>query len=130
MEIKLVKRALTNEIDIEPEAKKARNSFTENSEWMSLFCSSSLKENGKIAFFPQFLDKSSSDYFFNKFLHEITWLSKEVVIYGRRVMQPRKVAFTNKNGLSYKYSGQTLESQKWIKVILYKFVFLNLQGIR
>ena len=38
---------------------------------------------------------------------EMTWEQREIVLFGRRVLQPRLIAWAG--DLGYRYSGQTLE---------------------
>ena len=38
---------------------------------------------------------------------ELTWEQREIVLFGRRVLQPRLIAWAG--DLGYRYSGQTLE---------------------
>ena len=38
---------------------------------------------------------------------EVTWVEREIVLYGKRIMQPRLVGWAGE--IAYRYSGQTLE---------------------
>ena len=38
---------------------------------------------------------------------EVTWAEREIVLYGKRIMQPRLVGWAGE--IAYRYSGQTLE---------------------
>lgn len=48
---------------------------------------------------------------------EIPWRSEEVVIWGRRVLQPRLIAWYGDPGRSYAYSGIELEPLPWTPLL-------------
>lgn len=44
-------------------------------------------------------------------VHELEWEQRHIVLFGKRVMQPRLIAWAGE--LPYRYSGQTLEPRPW-----------------
>ena len=45
---------------------------------------------------------------------EVSWLHKEITIYGKKVMQPRQVAYMARDtSLSYTYSHTKLQPEAW-----------------
>lgn len=51
-------------------------------------------------------------------LNEIPWLPDEVVIFGKRIITKRKVAWYADNGLSYSYANTTKEALPWSTTLL------------
>lgn len=56
---------------------------------------------------PSWLAPADADRLLVALLTELQWEQREVVIYGKRVMQPRLIAWAG--AMPYRYSGQTLE---------------------
>jgi alkylated DNA repair dioxygenase AlkB len=56
---------------------------------------------------PQWLGAAEADRLLQVLRDELTWEQREIVLYGRRVLQPRLIAWAGEKG--YRYSGQTLE---------------------
>ena len=46
---------------------------------------------------------------------EVEWVAREIVIYGKRIMQPRLVAWAG--DVPYRYSGQTLEPRPFTATV-------------
>jgi alkylated DNA repair dioxygenase AlkB len=46
---------------------------------------------------------------------EVTWAEREIVLYGRRIMQPRLVGWAGE--VAYRYSGQTLEPRAFTETV-------------
>lgn len=55
---------------------------------------------------PQWLAAPEADGLFATLREELRWEQREIVMFGRRVMQPRLIAWAGP--LPYRYSGQTL----------------------
>jgi alkylated DNA repair dioxygenase AlkB len=53
-----------------------------------------------------------------RLLAEIAWRSEEVVMWGRRVPQPRLTAWYGDRGASYAYSGLALDPSPWTPLLL------------
>jgi alkylated DNA repair dioxygenase AlkB len=49
-------------------------------------------------------------------LRELLWEQRHIVLFGKRVLQPRLIAWAG--DLPYRYSGQTLEARPWIEQLL------------
>lgn len=52
------------------------------------------------------IDPTTADRLFVQIRDELLWEAREIVVYGRRVMQPRLIAWAG--AMPYRYSGQTL----------------------
>ena len=46
---------------------------------------------------------------------EVTWAEREIVLYGKRIMQPRLVGWAGE--VAYRYSGQTLEPRPFTDTV-------------
>jgi alkylated DNA repair dioxygenase AlkB len=56
---------------------------------------------------PTWLSRDEADAMLAALRDELAWEQREIVLYGRRVVQPRLIAWAGE--LGYRYSGQTLE---------------------
>ena len=54
----------------------------------------------------------------SELIAEVPWRAEEVVIYGRKVPQPRLTAWYGDAGKSYAYSGIELEPRPWTPLLL------------
>jgi alkylated DNA repair dioxygenase AlkB len=56
---------------------------------------------------PGWLDAGAADRALAALRDELAWEQREIVLFGRRILQPRLIAWAGE--LAYRYSGQTLE---------------------
>src|SRR5437867_8992349 len=56
---------------------------------------------------PGWLSRAEADETLRALRDELAWEQREIVLFGRRVLQPRLIAWAGE--LGYRYSGQTLE---------------------
>src|SRR5438093_3240257 len=56
---------------------------------------------------PGWLPPPEADGFLTALRDELPWEQREIVLFGRRILQPRLIAWAG--ALGYRYSGQTLE---------------------
>jgi alkylated DNA repair dioxygenase AlkB len=56
---------------------------------------------------PEWLPRAEADSMLAALRDELLWEQREIVLFGRRVLQPRLIAWAG--DLGYRYSGQTLE---------------------
>jgi alkylated DNA repair dioxygenase AlkB len=56
---------------------------------------------------PEWLSHAEADSMLAALRDELLWEQREIVLFGRRVLQPRLIAWAG--DLGYRYSGQTLE---------------------
>lgn len=59
---------------------------------------------------PGFLDAEAASAVYDTLLHELSWEQREIVLFGKRIPQPRLIAWAGH--LGYRYSGQTLEARE------------------
>ena len=56
---------------------------------------------------PTWILRLEADALLEALRHELVWEQREIVLFGRRILQPRLIAWAG--DLGYRYSGQTLE---------------------
>ena len=66
-----------------------------------------LEHGSYVEYVPQFLGEATADDLLKSLRNELPWEQREVVIYGKRIPQPRLISWAG--ALPYRYSGQTLE---------------------
>ncbi|HEX7671568.1 MAG TPA: alpha-ketoglutarate-dependent dioxygenase AlkB, partial [Polyangiaceae bacterium] len=66
-----------------------------------------LKGGGYVDYAPNFVSPSEADDLCCELLSELSWEAREIVLFGKRILQPRLIAWSG--SVPYRYSGQTLE---------------------
>jgi alkylated DNA repair dioxygenase AlkB len=69
-------------------------------------------------YIPRFLDEYQSAGLLARLWRELDWSQREITVFGRRVMQPRLVAWYGDSGALYSYSGLTLQPLPWHPLLL------------
>lgn len=69
-------------------------------------------------YIPRFVDEAYGGDLLVRLWRELDWSQREVTLYGRRVMQPRLVAWYGDRGAVYSYSGLTLQPLPWHPLLL------------
>jgi alkylated DNA repair dioxygenase AlkB len=65
---------------------------------------------------PGFLPADEARTIYEQLQRELAFEQREIVLYGRRILQPRLIAWAG--DLGYRYSGQTLEPRAWTPTLL------------
>jgi alkylated DNA repair dioxygenase AlkB len=60
---------------------------------------------------PDWLERRMADELARALLAELDWQQREIELFGRRILQPRLIAWAGT--LPYRYSGQTLEPRQF-----------------
>lgn len=66
-----------------------------------------LPPGGWLEHVPAFVGETEATRLYSALLDELAWESREIVLFGKRIPQPRLIAWAGSFG--YRYSGQTLE---------------------
>lgn len=74
--------------------------------------------DGRLTYFPHFLDLEKNRIYFETFLHTIEWKQDEAILYGKHITTKRSVAWYADKGFSYRYSGTTKTALAWSKELL------------
>ncbi|NCF63831.1 MAG: alpha-ketoglutarate-dependent dioxygenase AlkB [Gammaproteobacteria bacterium] len=62
---------------------------------------------------PDFLQKQLADKYLQQLWDELEWMQKKIVIFGRRRLQPRLIAWYGDSSAKYGYSGLSLSPLSW-----------------
>ena len=72
-------------------------------------------DGGAVEFRPHYIDVRTADRLLDTLQSgpDVHWRHDDIVMFGRRVRQPRLTAWIADPGVTYRYSGLTLEPQTW-----------------
>lgn len=73
----------------------------------------SLPPGGRLGYCGSFLEAARADRLLNELSEEGDWAAREIVMFGRSILQPRLTAFHGDPGVAYRYSGRTLAAAPW-----------------
>lgn len=77
-----------------------------------------LPYDGEVDYYGTVLDKETSDYYYQEFLSSIDWQHDEAIIFGKKVITKRKVAWYGDYAFSYTYSNITKTALVWTDDLL------------
>lgn len=67
---------------------------------------------------PNFLAERQADLWLEQLWRDLKWRQQEITLFGRRIMQPRLIAWYGDPHAVYAYSGLTLHPLPWHPVLL------------
>jgi alkylated DNA repair dioxygenase AlkB len=76
-----------------------------------------LSSDGEAILLAPGLDSETADAAFSALRHHVPWAPDELVMFGRRIVTAREVAWYGDPGLSYRYSGCTKEPLPWFPLL-------------
>ncbi len=89
---------------------------------MDLFNSNSpgniLPYDGEVFYYGKILNLQKTQYHFLTLLENIEWKNDEAILFGKRIITKRKVAWYGDKGFSYTYSNTTKQAIPWTKELL------------
>ncbi len=74
--------------------------------------------DGEVYYLPDFYTTAEADLIYHQLLEEIDWEEKAIKIFGRVVLQPRKIAWYGDDGVIYTYSNLTQVAKAWTPTLL------------
>lgn len=77
-----------------------------------------LPGDGEVFYHGEILPPNESVFFFETLLTDIPWQHDETVMFGKRIVTARQVAWVADGGISYSYSGTTKLALPWDKTLL------------
>jgi alkylated DNA repair dioxygenase AlkB len=84
---------------------------------MDLFANDSttnlLPCDGTVNYFGPVIRAEDTSRYYETLLHSIPWKNDEAVIFGKRIITARKVAWYGDSNFSYTYSGTTKQALAW-----------------
>lgn len=76
-----------------------------------------LTQDGSVHYWPGQVDHFQAQEYFQRLLNEIEWRSDEVIMFGKRIITKRKVAWYATRPLEYRYSGINRKSLAWTPLL-------------
>ncbi len=77
-----------------------------------------LPYDGEAIYYTRILNAAEANHYFNTLLNTIGWKNDEVVIFGKRIITKRQVAWYADAGYNYTYSNTTKEALPWTQELL------------
>lgn len=88
-----------------------------------------LPRDGTVNYFGPILSPAETRRFYETLLREIPWKHDEAVIFGKRIVTARRVAWYGDSNFSYTYSGTTKQALVWSATLAeLKAIVENLTG--
>lgn len=72
---------------------------------------------GELLYVHDWIDPESADAMYLALRGEVDWQTRTIRMFGKLMMQPRKIAFQGDPGVSYVYSGGLYRAEPWHPVI-------------
>ena len=77
-----------------------------------------LPSDGTVNYYGVVFPKSQADFFLDYLLNNIEWKNDEAIIFGKRIVTKRKVAWYGEKAFEYTYSNTTKQALPWTKELL------------
>lgn len=77
-----------------------------------------LPYEGAVNYYGKLLHKEQADFYFNRLLETIEWRNDEAIIFGKKIITKRKVAWYGEKPYEYTYSNITKYALPWTKELL------------
>lgn len=77
-----------------------------------------LPKDGTVNYYGKLISLKEADYYLEALLNNIEWKNDEAVIFGKRIITKRKVAWYGDKLFEYTYSNTTKLALPWIKELL------------
>lgn len=85
-----------------------------------------LPKDGMVNYYGKLLSQPDADYFLEQLLNKIEWRNDEAIIFGKKIITKRKVAWYGERAFEYIYSNITKFALPWTEELL-KLKFLTEQ---
>ena len=77
-----------------------------------------LSEDGMVNYYGTLLPRAKADKYLSYLLNDVVWKNDEVVLFGKRIVTKRKVAWYADKPVEYTYSNTTKSALPWSKELL------------
>lgn len=77
-----------------------------------------LPYDGTVNYYGTILNKNQADFYFKQLLETIEWRNDEAIIFGKKIITKRKVAWYGEKPFEYTYSNTTKQALPWTKELL------------
>ena len=77
-----------------------------------------LPKDGTVNYYGKIIDQEEADAFYLQLLENIEWKNDEAVIFGKKILTKRKVAWYGDENFEYTYSNSTKKAIPWTPELL------------
>lgn len=77
-----------------------------------------LPEDGTVNYYGKILNRTEADEFYRRLRENIEWKNDEAVIFGKKILTKRKVAWYGDESFEYTYSKSTKRALPWTQELL------------
>ena len=77
-----------------------------------------LPKGGNVYYYGKLFSKKEADFYYNCLLNTIEWKNDEAIIFGKKIITKRKVAWYGETDFEYTYSKITKRALPWTKYLL------------
>jgi len=77
-----------------------------------------LPYDGEVNYYGKMMSGQKANDYFDSLFQHIEWRNDEAIIFGKRIITKRKVAWYGDEDYSYTYSNNTKQALKWTKELL------------
>lgn len=77
-----------------------------------------LPQDGTVNYYGKLLNQKDADFYLEKLLETIEWRNDEAIIFGKKIITKRKVAWYGEKPFEYTYSNTTKYALPWTKELL------------
>ena len=77
-----------------------------------------VSQQNNLAFYPEFLETSTADYFYKVLLDQLAWSEETINMFGKTILVPRLVCWYGDANAIYNYSGVKHDPLPWISPLL------------
>lgn len=74
--------------------------------------------DGTVNYHGKILEKQQADHYLKKLIESIDWRNDEAIIYGKKIITKRKVAWYGDMAFEYTYSNTTKRALPWTVELL------------
>ncbi len=78
-----------------------------------------LPKDGTVLYYGPILSHAQANYYFNILMEDIEWRADEAIIFGKKILTKRKVAWYGDEAFSYTYSKTTKYALPWTEALLF-----------
>lgn len=77
-----------------------------------------LPQGGMVNYYGKLIPENEADIYFNALLNNIEWRNDEAIIFGKKIITKRKVAWYGEKSFEYTYSKTTKLALPWTKELV------------
>ena len=77
-----------------------------------------LSKDGTLNYYGSIFSVVDSTNYFDALLNTIEWKNDEIILFGKKIVTKRKVAWYGDSGIEYTYSNTTKKALSWTKELL------------